>query len=287
MTEEQSQPRRGLENATIPVGGGLWRALGKNGALVVGYTIAAVHIGIITLDLVLMPHGSGESAWETATMNSTLLGPILGFTFICLGEIIRRGDWGGPSGHKPRAMLPQGSNTMTLRVVPYRWLGLWLVVSLVAAVALLVALADNPYSYRDTVWIVNGIIAAGAVGAVTASLVKRWVWFHGGRERARALREVKVHPALANRRGPSLSTRFWRSFGFRWRFDIWSSAFGLIFVWIAAWVLVTASPAADSAELVPGYIALAAGVLVFAGGLWAATQFWRAGEDLTAAESVA
>lgn len=277
-------PRRGLEAAHIPVGGAFWRALGGNGALVVGYALVAVHLGVLVLSS--WGSNSADRRWDMAVQLSTILLPLLAFCLVTIGELIRRGSWGGPSGHKPDALLPQGTNTVTLRFVPFGWHSGWLAVSLVASCVLLWLIVADPHSRRFTPWSVNGIIASGVLGALLVSIVKKWVWTRPG---ARRYRAGAVHPALERRRDRSPSTTFWRTVGFRWRFDVWSGALGLIAVWLGLVLLLTRETFVSSAASVTAVASwlIPLGALLLGAGLWAATQFWRAGEDLASGESVA
>lgn len=280
----------GFENATIPVGGSFWRALGRNGALLVGYALVLVHLAIVVVDAVVSPGLSFAAAerWGTVVLWSTILAPILAMCLIWIGELIRRGDWGGPSGHKPDALLPQGSNTVALRMVPISWHLVWSLVALGAAVTLLALVDADRLDERFGVWVVNGIIAAGAAGAILGSALKKWTWSRPGARRLE--RQDAAHPALARRGAQgSRSQTFWRWFGFRWRFDLWCCALGLVGAWLGALMLVTRDSfegSADSATLA-GSIVVPAGLALFGAGLWAATQFWRAGEELAAGESLA
>jgi len=280
---------RGLENATIPVGGAFWRGLGRNGALVAGYALVVLHVAILVVDALVSPGLPYVEAdrWGVAVLWSTMLAPIFAMCLIWIGELIRRGDWGGPSGHKPDALLPQGTNTVTLRMVPLAWNVVWAVVGLAAAGALLWFVATDARGERFELWVVNGIIAAGAAGAILGSTVKKWSWFHGGAQRRGAA--PSTHPALARRAGASRSREFWRSVGFRWRLDLWFCALGLIVVWLGAVMLLTREVFTGSAESVTVAASwlIPAGAAMFVAGLWATTQFWRSGEELASGESVA
>lgn len=279
----------GLENATIPVGGSFWRALGKNGALIVGYVIVVVHGGLLVVDALVSP-GLGWRAADrlgTAVLWSTILGPLFAMCFLIIGELLRRGTWGGPSRHKPGAALPQGSNTVELRMLPLAWHLVWGVVALGIAVLLLMGLSQDPWTERFTVWTVNGIFAAGIAGGVLASGVKKWTWARWGH--ARAQTPEGVHPALVRRGvGRSRGQAFWRWVGFRWRLDLWACGFGLIAVWLGALMLTTQDAFTGSADstTVVARIIIPGGVVLALLALWATTQFWRAGEDLAGAESV-
>lgn len=290
MAEEHAGRRGGLEGATIPVGGSFWRALGKNGALLAGYAIVLVHAALLVVDALVSPGLSyrDSQAWGTAVLWSTVIAPLLAMCFLIIGELLRRGDWGGPSGHKPDALLPQGSNTVTLRAVPLGWHLVWIVIALGVAAALLVGVAADPWTERFTVWTVNGIVAVGIAGAVLASMVKKWSWARGGNRRFEA--PAVAHPALANRGArASRGQLFWRWVGFRWRLDLWACAFGLIAVWLGVLMLLTRDVFSSSAEstTLAAQILIPGGAVLALVALWATTQFWRSGEDLAGAESLA
>lgn len=283
---------RGLADVEIPVGGSFWRALGQNGALVVGYGLVVLHLVVLALVAIVlsgdsMRYSSGRR-WGNVVTISTVLLPLLAMCFIWIGELIRRGQWGGPSGHKPEALLPQGTNTVSLRMVPVRWNLTWVAVTVVGAVVLLWLTVQDTVGYAfgghlEIILIVNGIMAAGALGTAVGTLVKKLAWLRGGRSRVR--NAVAAHPALARRQAPTLGTTFWRALSYRWRFDVWLCALGAVSAWLAGYSLLTIEhiPDSDSAAWIFGSVA----VVLMASGLWATTQFWRAGEDLASGESVA
>jgi len=281
-----------FDQVQIPVGGGFWRALGGNGALVVGYVLVGIHLVLIvagtTIGLGLEPEA--RAGLQRATLVSTAVLPLLATVFLWIGELVRRGHWGGPSGHKPDALLPQGSTTVRVRPLPVSWHVLWLVVAAGVALLLLTGLAREALDVSGAeqgvaLWTVHGLLLAGVAGAVLGSLVKKLSW---ARRRARA--GTPSHPALARRRAPDTAGRtFWRWFGFRWRLDLWCSALGAMALWSTGWVLVQRPAFPDDAAsmaAVAVWLGLA-GLVLLVGGLWATAQFWRTGEDLASAESVA
>lgn len=282
----------GLDRAEIPVGGRFWRTLGGNGALLVGYVLLAVHVvvvGVVTAVLggAARPSYAAGRGLTTLALVSTVLLPLLSGCFLGIGELVRRGRWGGPSRHKPDALLPQGTNTVALRMIPVRWNLAWVGVAGALAALLLRLTVGDVVDYAfgghlETVLAVNGILTAGIGGAALGALVKKLAWLHGRGARERAT--VHDHPALARRRSTSLGTRFWRTFSFRWRLDVWLCAFGAVSLWVAGFAFLTREhvPGSDTAALIFGPVG---GALVLV-GLWATTQFWRSGEDLASGESV-
>lgn len=291
--ERDAPSSSGFGDAQIPLGGGLWRSLGQNGALVAGYALVAIHVVVVTVAAFIL---GGDVRLSSASARpvvmsvqvSTVLLPLLAMCFLIIGELIRRGRWGGPSGHKPEALLPQGTNTVDLRLIPLRWNVVWVVLTgVLAALLLWLSVKDMTEYYfggdLETMLIVNGIMLAGAFGTAVGALVKKVSWL---RRRRRAPRsELPVHPALARRRGTSLGVRFWRSFSFRWRFDIWLCALGALALWLAALAFLTKDQISGSEEA--AWIFGSVGAVFVITGLWATTQFWRSGEDLANAESVA
>lgn len=293
MSSEQRDAPGGFENVQIPVGGGFWRGLGGNGALAVGYLLLAVHLAVLTVVALLLAGGSlPDDASEERLVGilelSTVLLPLVAMCFIGVGELIRRGRWGGPSGHKPDALLPQGTTTVRLRLVPVRWNVVWVLASAVVAVAVLwLAVQDTLHylfgGHLDIILMVNGILFSGTLGAAAGALVKKLAWFrHGQRSR---FDDRTSHPALARRKDESLGRTFWRSFSYRWRFDVWLCALGALSSWLAIYSLLTREQIAGSESV--AWIFGSVGVVFTATGLWATTQFWRAGEDLASGESVA
>jgi len=279
----------GFDEVPIPVGGGFWRALGRNGALVVGYGLLALHVGVMVVVASVLAGDrlthAAESRLASLTLWSTVLLPLLALCFISIGELLRRARWGGPSGHRAGAALPQGSVTVALRLLPVRWNVVWIVLAAAPAwLTLEYAVRDigEPYVFRthlETTLVVNGIFAAGALGAAVGALVKKVAWLRrrGGLVPDRGVGEASD----ADTRG----RRFWRSFGFRWRFDIWLCGFGVIGLWIGGLALRLAPELAGAQAAGGGFAAV--GAVLMGVGLWATTQFWRTGEHLASAESAA
>ena len=286
--------QRGLENATIHVGGDFWRGLGRNGALIIGYALVAIHVAIVAIRALWVPDMSfrAQDRWDSAYLLSTVLAPLLAMCFLIIGELIRRGDWNKENRRagkfrKEGDDLPQVSNTVHLRMVPLSWHVLWGVISLVAALLLLWLAWDDPWSDQATIGPVNGTIAAGTFGAIVASGLKKFHWYRWGLARQQALAEE--WDASGGTPGDTRLAKFWRSVGFRWRFDLWCVGLGTVVLWFAGWAWVTRDIYAGSTESATlfAYIAWGVGGLMVAWGLWATTQFWRSGEDLAGAESVA
>lgn len=280
---------KGLEDATIPVGGSFWRAARENALLVAGYVLIGLHLVLLVVDALVAPGLAyrERQRWGSAVLLSTVIAPIFSMCLLLVGELLRRGTWGGASGHKPDALLPQGSNTVDLRMVPLAWHLVWLLAAFAASVVPLVMIAEDPWSERFTVWTVNGIIAVGTAGAILGSTVKKYAWLRGGSTRFQP--EAVAHPALAKRAESSRSQSFWRWVGYRWRLDLWCCALGLVALWFAAQMLLTreAFESSTQSTTTVAFVLLPGGALLTLVALWAATQFWRSGEDLAGGESVA
>src|SRR5690606_34661453 len=132
--------------------------------------------------------------WGSITRWSTILCPLFATCFLIMGELVRRGDWRGQSRHKPDAALPQGTNTVALRMLPMGWHVLWGLFALGVAALVVLLVATGTDDDRIAIWMVNGIMAAAIVGLVLASGVKKRSWARGGAQRAREVEAV--HPAL-------------------------------------------------------------------------------------------
>ena len=298
-----------LDDAAIPVGGGLWRRLGANGALIAGYAILGAHVAIhavafaVALDDSVYSGDEGAERLALAMGWSTILAPLIGGCVLFIGELQRRGTVRRNPRSPMDATLPQASNTSLWRMVTPRWNALWLVVCGVSSVVLLVG-ANDPELGHDTafgswnwaMWSVNGIMLAGLAGQSAGTWLKKVVWVrHQETAAAPGRAERAEHPALARRRAQqrrrSAERRpaFWRWFSFRWRFDVWLCTFGAIGLWCTGWFLgARLEFPDDSASLeVAAWISGVAGVVTLTLGLWSVTQFWRAGEDLAGGESVA
>lgn len=278
-----------FDEVQIPVGGRFWRALGGNGALVVGYALAAGYLGVLAAGSTSSLGGEGDAV-PSGLFVATAVLPLLAAVFLWIGELVRRGRWGGPSGHKPDALLPQGSTTVRVRLLPLGWHVVWLFAAGGVAGLLLVGvtretLAGSGTEGRAMWWTVHGVLLAAITGAVAGSFVKKLAW-----SRRRPRPAASAHPALERRKTTATAGRtFWRWFGYRWRFDLWCCALGATAAWATGWVLAQRPAFPDEAASITtaaAWLGIVAAVLL-GGGLVATTQFWRAGEDLAGAESVA
>lgn len=182
-------------------------------------------------------------------------------------------------------------------------------------------------AFNWMVWSLNGAFLAGLAGQNAGTWLKKTTWARrpeAAAYAASAVHEVRPghssrvniptadqaearaaagappgeHTVVAARRraqeqagatGDARRTAFWRSVGFRWRFDVWLCALGAVGLWLVGFFLggrVEFPDDAASLELA-AWISGVAGITMLAAGLWATTQFWRAGEDLAAGESLA
>jgi hypothetical protein len=131
------------------------------------------------------------------------------------------------------------------------------------------------------VWFLWGAIITPVNGAVLGSLVKKTSYARWRRKNPRGVR--KAQP-------------FWRSFSYRWRFDLWICGAAMLMIVAGAIVLGMMAylppgefgDAEDVQEAtVVTIVLLSIGVPALAFGLWACTQFWRSGEDIRTGESAA
>lgn len=121
---------------------------------------------------------------------------------------------------------------------------------------------------EDSVWFLlalHGGLAAGIAAVVAVSLVKKLAY----RARVRAGSETEESGGAA----------FWRSFTYRWRFDLWLAMAGGILLG-TCW---TALYFEDSGF----FFGVFGGGVVFLGlAVVTTVNFWRAGEQLAAGESL-
>lgn len=113
-----------------------------------------------------------------------------------------------------------------------------------------------------------GALSAAVVGVLAVSLLKK-----------------ATYRAQIRRRGPQARNggggkAFWRWFTFRWRYDLWLAAFGSVFIGTSPMALIFNDFAFFAGALLIGIALCTLGIL-------AATQYWRAGEELGAGESYA
>lgn len=278
--------RRGLENARIPVRAEFFRALGRNGFLIAGYLLLAIHVTIVMINMFWAPGTDyrNEERWADALTWSTILAPLLAMCALWIGELIRRGDWN--PGESVDGDV-HGRNVVRWRMLPLSIHFGFTFVSL--SIALLIVTWTGVYPYADahTLIALNGILAAGGGGAVLGSWIKKFVWLRWTRER-QLRRMGPPNAAVRYTPGSKRAARFWRWFGFRWRLDLWSCAFGMIWLWCTGWfVALYLDDPTGSSVVLPLTCASFAGAGALLGfGIWATTQFWLSGEQLEFGESV-
>lgn len=260
-------------------------------------------------------------------LSSTVLAPLIGGVLLFLGELGRRGGVAANVHARRDTLLPQGSNASTWRMVAPGWNLTWAALCAVVATVLMVG-ASDPWAGHETpmgsvlwlVWSINALLLAGFAGQNLGTWLKKRTWAKRSEAALFAERAVRagapvlrvpitaapsehLHPAerlhaaemAAESRArravtPEEKTRArWRSFSFRWRFDVWLCALGAVcLVMVPMWLSLSAAlpGSEDSVALLVGALGVA-GAAMLGAGLWATTQFWRAGEDLAAGESVA
>ena len=326
-TAHQAAQRGSLGRAEIPVGDAFWRGLGRNGALVAGYALLGLHVLVVLVaGLLSLIDGTDDDTIDAAqklALGSTVLLPLLGSTALFIGELQRRGTMGRNARQRTDTLLPQGTNVSLWRMVSPRWNAVWAAASLLGCALLTWAGADPELGHGTpagssnwALWSIHAFILAGFAGQNAGSWLKKVVWARhlsasaadaarasvGGMGAARpSSSEAQTspgaeHPIVAARLRAQLeaqpaarSERFWRVFSFRWRFDIWLCAIGAVAVWVAVFFLASTIEAPDDAPslTLAAAIVAPAGLAMLGIGLWATTQFWRAGEDLAAGESLA
>ena len=172
-----------------------------------------------------------------------------------------------------------GSTTAKFKPLPLGLHAAWLLVPLAAWVVLVLIPLRNliggtawPAGLEDenatAVWMLlasYGGLAAALFTVILVSLVKKAVY----------VQRVTAHPdALTG----SAGKRTWRWLTFRWRFDLWIAGLGGAFLGLC-WIAL-------GFEDTPFFVTtLVIGLVLVAGGLLLAVNYWRAGEPLGAAES--
>jgi len=300
-------PHHGLADAAIPVGGKLWRALGPNGALVLGYAVLAAHVGLVVtcqLVAVMVPRdhlGIWERTLHDVPMHATVWLPMAGGSTVVIGELQRRGTIRRRS--PGRGTLSRASNESVWRMISPSWSLAWAVLGGSACALLLLLMGHEPWAHvsGDLTWpplFFNGIIVAGLAGAALGSWVKKLAWArrHGRVRNLVGVAPAASHPGSSEREPRAGSEQeshvaepsaFWRWFSFRWRIDAWMCAFGAIglFAGAALLQLLTRLPE-DHQTAAPACIGMiVGGAALLVTGAFFTTQFWRAGEDLAAGES--
>ena len=135
------------------------------------------------------------------------------------------------------------------------------------------------------VWFLWASIITPVNGAVLGSLVKKTSYARWYRRRA---------ASSPNGRVVRTAQPFWRSYSYRWRFDLWICGTATLMVVTGAliWWNLARLPADDFGDAediaeatVVTTVLLATGVPALVFGLWSCTQFWRSGEDIRTGES--
>ncbi len=302
-----------LDGAEIPIGGSLWRALGRNGALTTGYVLLGLHVLVVVVCQLVAASvapwklGSFDIVVASAPLYSTVFVPLIGSSILFIGELQRRGSIRRNRDAPADTALPQASNTSLWRMISPTWSLFWAVLGGSVCMWLVALMGNEQLATTNgdltwVTWLINGLMIAGLSGAALGSMVKKRAWT---RRQVRTPRpEVKevddldaLHPLLrarveqarGKRRTGGGGTAFWRWFSFRWRFDAWMCAFGAIGIFFGAAMLQIRGLFPDDRETATllGTWGIAGGAVLLVAGLYLTTQFWRAGEDLAAAESVA
>lgn len=220
--------------------------------------------------------------WLLATSNAGVLA-VGGMLLMCamwIAELMRRGQI-GKAGPKS-----QGSFGVTFRLVATPIHVAWFAGLLVLGVALIgLPMTVGGDSEIFMTWFTWGAIFIPVDGAVLGSLVKKTSYLRWyAREAAKS-----PHGRPARKVQP-----FWRSFSYRWRFDLWLCGFGTILVvaglfLLGALNLLPPGEFGDEEDIAEAtvvvWVLLALGVPVLGFGLWSCTQFWRSGQPINTGES--
>jgi hypothetical protein len=200
-------------------------------------------------------------------------------------EYTRRGSIGVSKQQQGRN-APAGSFESEIRLLPTPLHLAWFVGLAGLTVALLGLPLTMDWDFEIFfVWFLWSAIIVPVNGAVLGSLVKKTSYTRWYRRQAakspngRVMREVQP---------------FWRSFSYRWRFDLWICGAAMLMIVAGAliWWNLAYLPADDFGDAediqeatVVTIVLLSIGAPAMAFGLWACTQFWRSGEDIRTGES--
>lgn len=239
---------------------------------------------------------SWHTAREQADVSDGLLGVIndpnvfawVGMLLMCamwILEYTRRGSIGVSKQQKGRK-APAASFQSEIRLLPTSLHLAWFVGLAVLTVALLGLPMTLDWDVDIFfVWFLWGAIIAPVNGAVLGSLVKKTSYARWHK------RQAAKNP---NGRVMRKAQPFWRSFSYRWRFDLWICGTamllivaGALILWAMAYLPADEFGDADDIQeaTTVATVLLSIGVPAMAFGLWACTQFWRSGEDIKTGES--
>jgi hypothetical protein len=278
-----------------------YKVLGKDGRLGGGTGRPNIFWWIVFAACVLfflatlLPGALTLVSWHTehkrADVSDGLLGVINNpYVFVWVGmllmcamwilEYTRRGSI-AVSEQQRGKKAPEGSFQSEIRLLSTPSHLAWFIALAVLTVALLGLPSTMDWDVEIFfVWFLWGAIIAPVTGAVLGSLVKKTSYARWYRRQAaknpdgRVTREARP---------------FWRSFSYRWRFDLWICgaamlmiATGAIIWWNLAYLPTDDFGDADDVQEATAVtiVLLSTGVLAMAFGLWACTQFWRSGEDI-------
>lgn len=248
----------------------------------------------------LLPGALTLVAWHTEQeqprVSDGLLGVInnpyvfawVGMLLMCamwIVEYTRRGSI-GVSKQQRGKKAPAGSFQSEIRLLSTPLHLAWFI----GLAVLTIALLGLPWTMDWDVdiffvWLLWGALITPVNGAVLGSLVKKTSYARWYR------RQAANNP---NGRVLRKAQPFWRSFSYRWRFDLWICGAAMLMIVTGAliWWNLAYLPADDfgDAEDIQEatsvtIVLLSIGLAAMAFGLWACTQFWRSGEDIRTGES--
>jgi len=223
-----------------------------------------------------------------ALINNPSVFAWVGMLLMCamwIAEYIRRGSIGVSTQQRGRK-APEGSFESEIRLLPTPLHLAWFIGLAVLTVALLGLPGTVDWDFEIFfVWFLWGAIITPVNGAVLGSLVKKTSYARWYR------RQAAKNP---NGRVTRRVQPFWRSFSYRWRFDLWICGTAMLVIMAGAiiWWNLAYLPAEDFGDAediqeatVVTIVLLSTGVPAMVFGLWACTQFWRSGEDIRTGES--
>lgn len=295
-------PRRPFDDASVPVGGALWRAVGGASAFwwsAVGCAVLLVGwvVGVGGVVIAAARGGNAPDSADGLAMVGwfgVVVGGLVVMSLVWVAELGRRGRV--VRARRRATLLPRGTNVSQVVPLGAGWHLAWLAACVMLTVLFVWVGFDGAWFGDDRdggfglLWAMCALVTSFVSGVVFGSFVKKQ------REIARRRRAARADAAGPRTTGRRVRpSAFWRWFVYRWRLDLWLCGLGALGTTVAVAVhrLVSSAPPddpmtagdwRDAHQVVTWTGSL--GVAVLAVGVWCGTQFWRSGESIDSAESV-
>ena len=233
---------------------------------VIGGVLAAVALALVVVGGLAADRGGDGDGGLTAPAVFAFFGMVA----LIPGEQLRRGRFSF-GDEDDDGVVRSRFRTISVRAHA-AWLAVGLVVTALLVVSPVVSWFTRGWPHADRNgdgfaiwWVLYGSIVFGLTCAGGVSLLKKVV----------VMRSI-------GRPAPPMSV-FWRSFGYRWRFDVWLGGVGGLLLAISFTALPTGSD--DESGSTTVFVALLSiGLVLLALGLATATQFPRSGAALGSGE---